>query len=160
MVAEFSANALASIDHPDSLHAFLRMAGHTSPGVRRAAYFGLAKLGGPDARGVLQRAATGKTESDFKSRQLAVRLLGTVGDAETVALLIELVKAKSGFVRPAADALALMTGLPEGMAGERWVEWYNEVWNPAKTGGTPPPLVPSERRAPMGFPAEGFPFIP
>ncbi|MCL4694242.1 MAG: HEAT repeat domain-containing protein [Candidatus Hydrogenedentes bacterium] len=162
LVASYAANALASIDDPGSLHALARLVQHTDPNVRLPAYYGIARIGGPEALGLLTAAASVNGEPDRRVRREVVRFLGLVGDESTVHFLIGLVRERSGFVQPAIDALELITGMPDGLEGERWLEWYDELFgNPnVESTFTPPPLVPiTDRAAIPGTPVPGVPAL-
>jgi hypothetical protein len=154
-----------NIDDPSTLKLFARMSTHDIPFVRVVAYQGLARIGGPEAHRIIADAASGKTETDTGSRKVAVRMLGFVGDHTSVERLMGHIRARDQFVKPAIDALATLTGLPNSLARERWIEWYDEVWKPTveaaqQAQAPPPPLVAKQRYVPPGFPKEGFPFIP
>lgn len=157
-LALYCADALAVIDEPGLLREFLRMAQHPQVQMRVAAYQGLARIGGDEARHALTEAAAGRAEPDTAARKVAIRFLGYVGNEETVEFLMTLVRARAGLVRPATDALAILTGLPQGLEGERWQEWYEEVYLPSK--GTQKTVQKPQGNAPLGFPQEGFPFQP
>ncbi len=162
LVASYAANALASIDDPGSLHALARLVQHTDPNVRLPAYYGIARIGGPEALGLLTAAASANGEPDRRVRREVVRYLGLVGDESTVHFLIGLVRERAGFVQPAIDALELITGMPDGLEGERWLEWYDELFgNPnVESTYTPPPLVPiTDRTAIPGTTIPGVPAL-
>lgn len=163
-LALYCADALSSVENPNLLAEFVRMAAHPQVQVRVAAYRGLARIGGDDARKTLMEAASGRAERDTGARKIAIRLLAYVPNEEVVEYLVDQVRANAGLVAPATDALAAMFGLPYGLARERWLEWYREVWQPTKPAGTPPPSARASTNpaspVPVGFPENGFPFLP
>lgn len=163
LLSAYAANALTEIDDPGALHALMNLVHHTDPNVRLPAYYGIARIGGPEALGLLTAAASLNGEPDRRVRREVIRYLGLVGDESTVHFLIGLVRERSGFVQPAIDALELITGMQHGLEGERWLEWYDETFgNPNVQTATvaPPPLVPiTDRRALQGTPIPGNPSI-
>jgi HEAT repeat protein len=158
VLAVYAANALAWVDDPGALQTLARLVQHTDPNVRLPAYYGIARIGGPEALGLLTAAASPGGEPDRRVKRELIRYLGLVGDESTVHFLIGLVRARSGFVQSAIDALEVVTGMPKGLEGERWLEWYDETFgNPnLATTVTPPPLVPiTDRTAIPGTSAPG-----
>jgi len=159
VLAVYAANALAWVDDPGALQTLARLVQHTDPNVRLPAYYGIARIGGPEALGLLTAAASPGGEPDRRVKRELIRYLGLVGDVSTVHFLIGLVRARSGFVQSAIDALEVITGMPKGLEGERWLEWYDETFgNPnLATTVTPPPLVPiTDRTAIPGTSAPGY----
>lgn len=163
-LALYCADALVAIDEPGLLREYVRMASHPQVQMRVAAYRGLARIGGDDARRVLFDAARGQTEPDTQARKAAIRFLANVPSDEIVEYLMSLIRADAGLVRPSSDALAAMFGLPKGMHRGLWLDWYRDYYTPmkqsdqksnsAKAGGNPGAGVP------IGFPEGGFPFSP
>ena len=163
ILAAYAAYAIASIDDPGALPVLVRMVQHTDPNVRIPAYLGIARAGGPEALRLLTAAASPGGEPNRAVKREVVRYLGLVGDESTVHFLIGLVRARSGFVQPAIDALEVITGMPPSLEAERWLEWYDETFGNStlETTVAAPPIVPVQNRSPIpGIPAEGFPFIP
>ncbi|MCC6796210.1 MAG: HEAT repeat domain-containing protein [Candidatus Hydrogenedentes bacterium] len=163
-LALYCAEALASIEDPALLRQYVRMAQHPQVQVRTAAYRGLARIGGDDARAVLLPAARGATEPDSNARKFAIRQLASVPNEEVVEYLIDLIRADAGLVRPSSDALAAILGLPQGLHRGHWLDWYNEYYLPAKQAREKPESARANTDAdagvPVGFPEGGFPFIP
>ncbi len=165
VLAYYCADALTKIDDQSLLREYTRMATHPQVYMRTASYRGLARIGGDEARAAMTEAAAGRTEPDTSARKLAIRMLAYVGDDSTVEFLITLVQARTGLVEAASDALATMTGLPRGLQRERWLEWYSEMYLPAKQAqaSRAPGNRPDQPKAPpplIGFPEDGFPFTP
>ncbi len=163
-LALYCAVALASIEDPGLLRQYVRMAQHPQVLVRTAAYRGLARIGGDDARATLLPAARGATEPDSNARKFAIRQLASVPNEEVVEYLIDLIRADAGLVRPSSDALAAILGLPQGLHRGHWLDWYNEYYLPAKRAHEKPASAQAntnpEAGVPVGFPEGGFPFIP
>lgn len=163
-LALYCAEALASIEDPGLLRQYMRMAAHPQVQVRTAAYRGLARIGGDDARAVLLPAARGATEPDSNARKFAIRQLASVPNEEVVEYLIDLIRADAGLVRPSSDALAAILGLPQGLHRGHWLDWYNEYYLPAKQAREKPESTRTNTNpqagVPVGFPEGGFPFIP
>ncbi|MCC6153858.1 MAG: HEAT repeat domain-containing protein [Candidatus Hydrogenedentes bacterium] len=163
-LALYCAEALASIEDPGLLRQYVRMAAHPQVQVRTAAYRGLARIGGDDARAVLLPAARGATEPDSNARKFAIRQLASVPNDEVVEYLIDLIRADAGLVLPSSDALAGILGLPQGLHRGHWLDWYNEYYLPAKQAREKPESARANTNpqagVPVGFPEEGFPFTP
>jgi HEAT repeat protein len=163
LVAVTCAHALYSIGDEGSLRELAGLIDSSYVEVRRAAVYGLVRIGGPEVLEKLTAVASGKTETNLGLRQEAVMLLGYVGDWSTVDLLINLIKQQAGLGRAAAHALERLTGLSVGDRPYLWTDWYNEIVAQQKAAEEPPPpLVPAQARqgAVPGLPPEGFPFIP
>jgi len=163
ILAVYAANAIASIDDPGALPILVRMVQHKDPNVRLPAYLGIARAGGPEALSLLTAAASPGGEPNRNVKRQVIRYLGLVGDESTVHFLMGFVRTPAGFAQPAIDALEMITGLPDGLESERWIEWYNETFGSGtlETTVAPSPIVPVQNRSPIpGIPAGGFPFIP
>lgn len=81
-LAFYCADALSSVENPNLLGEFVRMAAHPQVQMRVAAYRGLARIGGDDARKTLIEAASGRAERDTAARKIAIRLLAYVPNEE------------------------------------------------------------------------------
>lgn len=143
-LSAYAADAIAAMDNAGTLQTLMRMVQHTDPNVRLPAYQGIARIGGPEALGLLTAAASPGGEPDIRVKREVVRSLGLVGNESTVHFLIKMVRARSSLTRPAIESLSMMTGLPASLAPERWVEWYEEAFPPEMEESTvpAPPLVP------------------
>jgi HEAT repeat protein len=163
VLSVYAAYAIASVDDPGSLPILVKMVQHTNLNVRLPAYLGIARVGGPEALSLLTAAASPGGEPNRNVKREVIRYLGLVGDESTVHFLIGLVRARSGFVQPAIDALEVITGMPSGLDAERWLEWHSDTFGgrTIESTVTPPPLVPVAERGPIpGIPPGGFPFKP
>jgi len=161
----YCADALAGIDDQSLLREYIRMTAHPQVYMRTASYRGLARIGGDEARAAITEAAAGRTEPDTSARKIAIRMLAYVGTGETIEFLIGLVRARTGLVETASDALATITGLPRGLQRERWLEWYDEIYvpsrpTPAAQRNMPKQAAKPAAPPPTGFPEDGFPFQP
>ncbi len=163
VLSVYAANAIAAIDDPGALPTLINMVRHTDPNVRVPAYYAIARIGGPEALGLLTDAASPNGDPDRRVKREVIRDLGLAGDVSTVHFLIGLVRARSGFVQPAIEALEVITGMPHGLQRERWLEWYDDTFgNQTQEVTAPaPPLVPIQERTPIpGVPPGGLPIIP
>ncbi|MCP4641547.1 MAG: HEAT repeat domain-containing protein [bacterium] len=123
-VSGYCAQALAALNDPAALRDVAELAGHPESEVRLAAVSALGRAGGSVARKALELVVASPNEPDIAVRGEAVRLLGIVGGASSVPVLIEAMRQHRGVADKAAESLKQLTGLDFGDKPDRWSDWY------------------------------------
>lgn len=107
-----------------AVHGLLALATHSDPEVRLAVLRGVKTLG-MRAASVVEVVRAAMDDLEPAVRRAAIEALGRVGEADDVAVLIQLLSNEEGVQAVAFRALRALTGARIGKDARSWTYWWS-----------------------------------